>query len=78
MVNAEIYDQVFIKSFNVKTDQLNTLRYRSISAWDSIGHMALIASLEEAFEIMFDTNDILEFGSYTNGKLLLKKYNIDL
>jgi acyl carrier protein len=78
MLNNEIYNQVFIKSFKVNEDQLDTLTYRSIPGWDSIGHMVLIAALEEAFNIMIDTNDIIDFSSYKNGKLILNKYNVDL
>jgi acyl carrier protein len=77
MTHLEKYNQVFFDSFKVNTDQLDTLRYRSISGWDSVGHMALIASLEEAFDIMFDSNDIIDFSSYETGKQILKKYNVD-
>jgi acyl carrier protein len=77
MTHLEMYNQVFFDSFKVNTDQLDTLRYQSISGWDSVGHMALIASLEEAFDIMFDSNDIIDFSSYETGKQILKKYNVD-
>jgi acyl carrier protein len=77
MTNLEMYNQVFFESFKVNTDQLDTLIYRSISGWDSVGHMALIASLEEAFDIMFDSNDIIDFSSYEKGKQILNKYNVD-
>ena len=78
MTNLEIYNQVFIKSFKVSADQLDTLTYRSISVWDSIGQMVLIAELEEAFSIMLESNDILSFSSYENGKQIMKKYNVTL
>ena len=76
MTNLDIYNQVFIESFKVDPEKLDTLSYRSISGWDSVGHMALIAALEEAYNIMFDTNDIIDFSSYETGKQILKKYNI--
>jgi acyl carrier protein len=76
MFNIELYNQAFIKSFRVNADHLDNLSYRSIPAWDSMGHMLLIAALEEAFNIIIDTNDIIDFGSYENGKLILSKYNI--
>ena len=78
MTNLEIYNQVFIKSFKINEGQLDTLTYRSISGWDSIGHMVLISTLEEAFNIFIDTDDILNFSSYKNGKQVLKKYNVDI
>ncbi len=49
-----------------------------IPAWDSIGHMSLVAALEEAFDIMMDTDDIIDLSSYEKGKEILKKYDIEL
>jgi acyl carrier protein len=78
MVNIELYNKAFVNSFRLNTDQLEDLEYRSIPAWDSMGHMVLIAALEEAFNIILDTNDIIDFASYKNGKLILNKYNVVL
>ena len=76
MENIEKYNKVFIETFDVSKDILNELKYMSISAWDSIGHMSLIMALEEAFKIMFDTDDIVDFSSYEKGKEILAKYKI--
>lgn len=77
MTNREKYNQVFIESFSVKEEQLNeNLVYQSVQQWDSIGHMGMIAALEEAFDIMMDTDDIIDFGSYHKGIELLAKYDI--
>ena len=77
MTNREKYDQVFIDSFSVTADQLNEgLVYQSVQQWDSIGHMGMVAALEEAFDIMLETDDIIDFGSYTKGIEILAKYNV--
>ncbi len=77
MTNKEKYDQVFIDSFSITADQLNeNLVYQSVQQWDSIGHMGMIAALEEAFDIMMETDDIIDFGSYNKGVELLAKYNV--
>jgi acyl carrier protein len=78
MDNLEKYNQVFISNFKVTKDQLESLEFQSVSVWDSIGHMSLIAALEEAFNINVEPDDILSFSSYRNGKQILKKYNLDL
>ena len=78
MSNMEQYNQVFINCFKVNADQLDTLEYRSISSWDSIGHMVLISAMEESFGIMMGSDDIMNFSSYQNGKQIMKKYNVDL
>ena len=77
MTNKEKYDQVFIDSFSITTNQLNeNLVYQSVQQWDSIGHMGMVAALEEAFDIMMETDDIIDFGSYNKGVELLAKYNV--
>lgn len=49
------------------------LEYQSIGDWDSVGHMGLIAALEDAFDIMMDTDDIIDFSSFEKGKEILSK-----
>ena len=38
--------------------------------------MGLISELEDAFDIQFETDDIVDFSSYEKGIELLKKYNV--
>ena len=79
MTNIEKYNQVFIESFGVKDEDLNDkLAYQSITEWDSVGHMGLVAAIEENFNILIDIDDIIDFGSYTIGKDILKKYGVEL
>lgn len=73
MSNLEKYNQAFIENFEITEEQLPGLKYQDVEAWDSVGHMGLIASLEGAFEIMMDTDDIIDFGSYEKGKEILAK-----
>ena len=63
MTNLEKYNQAFVESFGVSEDQLEALEYQGITEWDSVGHMQLIAALEDAFDIMFDTDDSVDFSS---------------
>jgi acyl carrier protein len=79
MTNKEKYDQVFIESFSVVKSQLNeNFVYQSVQEWDSVGHMGMIAGLETAFDIMLETDDIIDFGSYIKGLEILAKYNVVL
>ena len=79
MTNLEKYNNAFIESFEITEDQLPGLKYQDIEAWDSVGHMGLIAALEDAFDIMMDTDDIIDFNSYEKGKEILSKeaYGVD-
>ena len=78
MTNLEKYEDAFIKTFNVKKEDLEGLEYQGIEAWDSIGHMGLIEALEDGFDIMMDADDIIAFSSYNKGKEILKKYSVEL
>lgn len=79
MTNREKYDNVFIESLMVEKDALGEkLLYQSVPEWDSVGHMGLIAGLEEAFEIMLEMDDIIEFSSYSQGVDILAKYDIEI
>lgn len=73
MSNIEKYNNAFMDTFEITEEQLSGLQYQDITAWDSVGHMSLIASLEDAFDIMMDTDDIIDLSSYEKGKEILAK-----
>lgn len=78
MSNKKKYDEVFIEIFEITKDELtDSLEYQSITAWDSVGHMSLMAELEDVFDIMLEMDDIVDFGSYKTGIETLKKYGVD-
>jgi len=78
MNNKQKYDQAFIESFSISESVLgDDLKYNSISEWDSVGHMSLIAELEDAFDIMMEMDDIIDFSSYKKGFELITKYGVD-
>ena len=76
MSNLEKYNKVFVDTFDVDEAELSGLRYQGIEAWDSVGHMELIAQLEDVFDIMFHTEDIEELSSYEDGKDILREYDV--
>ena len=73
MSNIEKYNNAFMETFEIAEDLLPGLKYQDITAWDSVGHMSLIAALEDAFDIMMDTDDIIDLSSYEKGKEILAK-----
>ena len=73
MTNLEKYNNAFIEALEVTEDQLPGLKYQDIPTWDSVGHMSLIAALEDAFDIMMDTDDIIDLSSYEKGTEILAK-----
>lgn len=79
MENLKKYNQVFIESFGISESELNeSLVYQSVDQWDSVGHMGMVAALEDEFEIMLEMDDIIDFGSYEIGKKILSKYGVKI
>ena len=76
--NSKIYKEAFISSLSIDPKKFTEeLKYNEIEEWDSIGHMTLIAALEEKFEISIETDDIVDFSSFKKGKEILGKYKIN-
>ena len=78
MTNLEKYNAAFCETLNVEESQLEGLKYQQVPSWDSVGHMSLVAAIEDAFDIMMEMDDIIDLSSYEKGKELLKKYEVEL
>ncbi len=77
MNNQNKYDEIFMSVFNVEKDVLDdNFTFKDVEAWDSMAHLTLISELENAFDVMFESEDILHFGGYTNGIKILEKYGV--
>ncbi|SDZ40956.1 Acyl carrier protein [Amycolatopsis xylanica] len=57
--------EVFVESLELDDDvNVETLKYRDIDAWDSVGHMALVAAIEDEFDVQFDTDQVIDMSSF--------------
>ena len=75
--DLEKYESAFVNAFNVDAQTARTLKYQDIPAWDSVGHMTLIAELEDAFDITMETADMIALSSFEVGKnILAQKYDV--
>ena len=43
---------------------VTTLHYREIDAWDSVGHMTLVAAVEDEFDIQLSTEQVIDLNSF--------------
>jgi len=75
MNNLEKYRSLFKESFQY-TGDVEGLAYQAIPEWDSVGHMQLMAGLENCFGIELDVDDIIDFSSFKKGIIILAKYNV--
>jgi acyl carrier protein len=55
---------------------VDSLEFNSIEEWDSTAHMALVAALEENYDIMLETEDVLDMSSVARAREILAKYNL--
>jgi len=78
MSNKEKYDEIIIELFHIEKESLDGLEYNSIQQWDSVGHMALMAALEEAFDITMEMDEIIGFSSYEKGIDILVKHGVEV
>lgn len=73
------YHDIFVTTLGLEQDFVPEDIVRGkVKDWDSIGHISLITKIEEAYNILFDTKDILQFNSYLSGIELLKKNGVML
>lgn len=77
MENLEKYNNAFVEVFGAKVEDLNDNYGKdTVEEWDSVHQLSLIAQMEDAFDIMFDPEDIMDMTSYAKGKELLAKYDV--
>ena len=79
MNDLEKYHKVFSETFDIEEGSVDDgLEYNSIPAWDSVGHMGMIAELEDVFGIMLEMEEIIDFSSVGKGKEILAKHGVKL
>lgn len=79
MTNQEKYQQIFMDLFSVSAEELSPdFTFRDQEQWDSLAHLQLIGELEDTFDVLFDSEDILNYGSYNNGRKILKRYGVEM
>ncbi len=78
MTNLEKYTKAFAEGLEIGEEGIEELVYEQIPQWDSVGHMGLISSLEDTFDIMLETDDIIDLSSFKKGIEILKKYGVEI
>ena len=77
MTNNEKLVHAFVEALQIDPSLVtDDLQYNSIREWDSVAHMTLVAALDEAFEIMLDTDDIIDMSSVAKVREILGKYDV--
>lgn len=77
MNNQQKLVQSFVQALGVTEEQVtDQLTYNTIKEWDSTAHMILISELENTFDVMLDTDDIIDMSTVAKAKEILAKYDV--
>ena len=69
----------FVQTFAIEPAQVApALAYQSIPQWDSVGHMALVAEIENTFNVTLDTDDIIGMSDVSKAVDILRKHGVTL
>jgi acyl carrier protein len=75
--NMNKLQDCFVNALGIDRDKVvDGLTYNSIKQWDSVGHMALMTEVETVFDVMLDTDDILNLSSVAKTREILAKYGV--
>ncbi|MFJ7185418.1 acyl carrier protein [Lysinibacillus xylanilyticus] len=78
MTNEEKLRGIFAEALEIDINQITEeLTYNTIPEWDSIAHMALIAEIDDQFDTMLDTDDVLDMSTFAKAKEILVKYDVE-
>lgn len=79
MNNLEKYNNVFNEVLDLKLKELNkNFNDDDIPEWDSVTHLTLVDAIEDEFDVMLESDDILEFRTYSKGKEILKNHEVEI
>ena len=76
MDNIKTYGRLCRES-RISSHRFSKLAHRSIDEWDSVAHMQLVGEIEDAFDIMLETQDVLDMSSFGKATEIFGKYGID-
>jgi acyl carrier protein len=71
----EKLQNIFAEVLDIPLEQVtDALAYGQHDKWDSMTHMMIIADIESQFDIMIDTDDIIDMSSFAKAKEIVAKY----
>lgn len=78
MATTQDLKLAFATGLNVDVDAIDwaNLEYRGVPQWDSVAHMAVIAEIEDAFDIMIDIDDVIAMSSFAIATQIVENYGV--
>ena len=78
-MSADRLKKVFTNVLDISPDtDWDSLKYRGAEQWDSVAHMQLVGEIEETFDVMLETSDVLAMSSFTEAIKILQRHGVSL
>ena len=75
MADNQKLEKAFVDGLSIPKDSdFESLAYRGIAEWDSVAHMQLISEIEDAFDIMLETQDVIDMISFPKAREIIAKH----
>jgi acyl carrier protein len=69
---------VFVEALELPADvDVENLKYRDIEQWDSLGHMTLVAAIEDEFDVQLDTEQVIDMSSFKVAVDMLRSMGVE-
>ena len=75
--NDKLKDAFIIGLALPASEDVAGAEYGRTKGWDSVAHMALVAEIEAAFDIMLDTEEVISMSSFKRAQEIVSKHAID-
>jgi acyl carrier protein len=76
---ADKVRQAFLDALELPAEaDIEALEIGADPHWDSVGHMALVAEIEDRFGIELETDDMIDMSSYAKALEILRRYGVDV
>jgi acyl carrier protein len=70
--------EAFVNALDLAPDtKVETLGYRQHKHWDSLGHMALVVAIEEAFGVELTAEQVIGMDSFESAVTILVEHGVD-
>ena len=78
-MSVDVVQRVFRDVLSLEGDiDWSSVKYQETEGWDSVAHMAIVADLEDNFEIMLEIDDVIDMSSFDETLRILKNYEVDV
>ncbi|GGM05033.1 MULTISPECIES: acyl carrier protein [Micromonospora] len=78
MTRTDRLRAVFVDALELpEGTDVENLKYRDIEQWDSLGHMTLVAAIEDEFGVQLETDQVIDLSSFKVALDLLRGLGVD-